>query len=173
MADKIVVLDGDYVSQVGKPLDLYHYPQNRFVAGFYWLAEDELYVHIEQAEAEGAYWYSFQTAWLFGSCWCSTLTLVTFNVARCSASEALDVCHEAGDATIEGEVMIVEKLGNETQVYLNLRKCRCWCYLPSTRHTNGWTGRQACYRYPSAPLSTCSTAMAKHVVACTKKYGTE
>ena len=25
-----------------------------------------------------------------------------------------------GDATIEGEVMIVEKLGDETQVYLNL-----------------------------------------------------
>ncbi len=34
MADKIVVLDGGYVSQVGKPLELYHYPKNQFVAGF-------------------------------------------------------------------------------------------------------------------------------------------
>ncbi len=34
MADKIVVLDGGFVSQVGRPLELYHYPINRFVAGF-------------------------------------------------------------------------------------------------------------------------------------------
>ncbi|MFD1697166.1 ABC transporter ATP-binding protein [Roseibium aestuarii] len=34
MADRIVVLNGGFVSQVGKPLELYHKPQNKFVAGF-------------------------------------------------------------------------------------------------------------------------------------------
>ncbi|MBB1175005.1 ABC transporter ATP-binding protein, partial [Klebsiella pneumoniae] len=34
LADKIVVLDAGRVAQVGKPLELYHYPANRFVAGF-------------------------------------------------------------------------------------------------------------------------------------------
>ncbi|MEJ8473740.1 ABC transporter ATP-binding protein [Roseibium algae] len=34
MADRIVVLNGGYISQVGKPLELYHKPQNMFVAGF-------------------------------------------------------------------------------------------------------------------------------------------
>ena len=34
MADKIVVLRGGYVEQVGRPLDLYNHPCNRFVAGF-------------------------------------------------------------------------------------------------------------------------------------------
>ena len=34
MADKIVVLNGGRVEQVGSPLDLYHRPANRFVAGF-------------------------------------------------------------------------------------------------------------------------------------------
>ncbi len=34
MADKIVVLNGGRIEQVGTPLDLYHRPQNRFVAGF-------------------------------------------------------------------------------------------------------------------------------------------
>ncbi len=34
MADKIVVLRGGYVEQVGAPLDLYHHPCNEFVAGF-------------------------------------------------------------------------------------------------------------------------------------------
>ncbi|GGO87379.1 maltose/maltodextrin import ATP-binding protein MalK [Marinobacterium nitratireducens] len=34
LADKIVVLDGGRIAQVGAPLELYHYPGNRFVAGF-------------------------------------------------------------------------------------------------------------------------------------------
>ncbi|MGB8812212.1 MAG: sn-glycerol-3-phosphate ABC transporter ATP-binding protein UgpC [Paracoccaceae bacterium] len=34
LADKIVVLRAGRVEQVGKPLDLYHNPDNRFVAGF-------------------------------------------------------------------------------------------------------------------------------------------
>ncbi|MEM6667069.1 MAG: sn-glycerol-3-phosphate ABC transporter ATP-binding protein UgpC [Pseudomonadota bacterium] len=34
LADKIVVLRAGVVEQVGSPLDLYHHPQNRFVAGF-------------------------------------------------------------------------------------------------------------------------------------------
>ncbi len=34
MADKIVALDHGVVAQVGRPLELYHYPANKFVAGF-------------------------------------------------------------------------------------------------------------------------------------------
>lgn len=34
MADRIVVLDGGVISQVGSPLELYHSPDNIFVAGF-------------------------------------------------------------------------------------------------------------------------------------------
>ena len=34
LADKIVVLNAGEIAQVGQPLHLYHYPQNRFVAGF-------------------------------------------------------------------------------------------------------------------------------------------
>ncbi|MDO6591898.1 ABC transporter ATP-binding protein [Loktanella sp. D2R18] len=34
MADRIVVLDGGVISQVGSPLELYHKPANIFVAGF-------------------------------------------------------------------------------------------------------------------------------------------
>ncbi|GAM68167.1 maltose/maltodextrin transport ATP-binding protein malK [Vibrio sp. JCM 19236] len=53
MADKIVVLDGGYVSQVGKPLELYHYPKNRFVAGFIGSPKmNFISVHIKEATAE-------------------------------------------------------------------------------------------------------------------------
>ena len=34
MADRIVVLRGGYIEQVGKSLDLYNHPANKFVAGF-------------------------------------------------------------------------------------------------------------------------------------------
>jgi multiple sugar transport system ATP-binding protein len=34
MADKVVVLNGGNIEQVGSPLDLYHQPANLFVAGF-------------------------------------------------------------------------------------------------------------------------------------------
>ncbi len=34
MADKIVVLQAGVIEQVGSPLDLYHRPRNKFVAGF-------------------------------------------------------------------------------------------------------------------------------------------
>ncbi|MEP5805596.1 MAG: TOBE domain-containing protein, partial [Roseobacter sp.] len=34
MADKIVVLRAGFIEQVGSPLELYHRPQNEFVAGF-------------------------------------------------------------------------------------------------------------------------------------------
>ena len=34
MADKIVVLQAGVIEQVGSPLDLYHNPRNKFVAGF-------------------------------------------------------------------------------------------------------------------------------------------
>src|SRR5262249_35303587 len=34
MASRIVVLDAGIIEQVGAPLELYHHPTNRFVAGF-------------------------------------------------------------------------------------------------------------------------------------------
>ena len=34
MADRIVVMEGGYIRQIGAPLDLYDRPANRFVAGF-------------------------------------------------------------------------------------------------------------------------------------------
>ncbi|MFA0524233.1 maltose/maltodextrin ABC transporter ATP-binding protein MalK [Vibrio sp. 10N.222.52.C3] len=119
MADKIVVLDGGYVSQVGKPLDLYHYPQNRFVAGFIGSPKmNFMSVHIEQAEAERVLVQlsNGMTFWI-------PVDGTTVNAGdRMSLGIRPEhlMSAESGDATIEADVMMVEKLGNETQVYLNL-----------------------------------------------------
>ncbi len=49
MADKIVVLQAGVIEQVGSPLELYHTPRNKFVAGFIGSPKMNL---IEGAEAE-------------------------------------------------------------------------------------------------------------------------
>lgn len=49
MADKIVVLQAGVIEQVGSPLDLYHAPRNKFVAGFIGSPKMNLF---EGAEAE-------------------------------------------------------------------------------------------------------------------------
>ena len=53
MADKIVVLNGGRIEQVGTPLDLYRRPQNLFVAGF--IGSPKMnFVTGEAAKAHGA-----------------------------------------------------------------------------------------------------------------------
>lgn len=119
MADKIVVLDAGYVAQVGKPLELYHYPENRFVAGFIGSPKmNFMSVQIEEVEAERVMVQlsNGNTFWI-------PVDGTTVNKGE-RMSLGIRPEHllsaEQADATIEGEIQIVEKLGNETQIYLHL-----------------------------------------------------
>jgi multiple sugar transport system ATP-binding protein len=120
MADKIVVLDGGYVSQVGRPLELYHYPQNRFVAGFIGSPKmNFMSVFIEEAEKERVKVQLSNGT----SFWIPVDGTTVTRGERMSMGVRPEHLLKAGEgeATIEGTVMIVEKLGNETQAYLNLK----------------------------------------------------
>ncbi|MGR2769204.1 maltose/maltodextrin ABC transporter ATP-binding protein MalK [Photobacterium ganghwense] len=119
LADKIVVLDGGFVSQVGKPLELYHYPQNRFVAGFIGSPKmNFMSVFIEEVESDRvmvqmangkAFWIQVD----------GTTVTKGDRMSLGVRPEHLVPCDD-GDACIEGRVLVVEKLGHETQVYLEL-----------------------------------------------------
>ncbi|MCA2019121.1 maltose/maltodextrin ABC transporter ATP-binding protein MalK [Vibrio tritonius] len=119
MADKIVVLDGGSISQVGKPLELYHYPKNRFVAGFIGSPKmNFMSVHIEEVEEEkvmvqlsngSAFWIPVKGKNITKG---SRMSLGIRPEHLISADRS--------SVTISGKVQIVEKLGNETQVYLTL-----------------------------------------------------
>ncbi|KJR29810.1 ABC transporter ATP-binding protein [Vibrio navarrensis] len=119
MADKIVVLDGGFVAQVGKPLELYHYPQNRFVAGFIGSPKmNFMSVMIEEVETK-----QVKVKLSNGTSFWIPVDGTTVNKGdRMSLGVRPEhlVSAKEGDAVIDGEVMIVEKLGNETQAYLNL-----------------------------------------------------
>ncbi|MBY6137728.1 ABC transporter ATP-binding protein [Leisingera sp. XS_AS12] len=54
MADKIVVLQGGVIEQVGSPLELYHSPRNKFVAGF--IGSPKMnFIEGEEAAKHGAH----------------------------------------------------------------------------------------------------------------------
>ena len=119
MADKIVVLDAGFVSQVGKPLELYHYPENRFVAGFIGSPKmNFMSVFIDEVE-EKQVKVQLSNGTSF---WIPVEGKTVERGARMSLGVRPEhlLKPEDADATIEGDVMIVEKLGNETQVYMNL-----------------------------------------------------
>ncbi|MGB2078145.1 MAG: maltose/maltodextrin ABC transporter ATP-binding protein MalK [Vibrio sp.] len=121
LANKIVVLDGGSVSQIGRPLELYHYPQNRFVAGFIGSPKmNFISVSVEAVEESRV-----QVKIADEACFWIPVDGRDVSVgSRMSLGIRPEhyVPAEQGDAALEGVVQVVEKLGNETQVYLNLDK---------------------------------------------------
>lgn len=119
MADKIVVLDAGFVSQVGKPLELYHYPKNRFVAGFIGSPKmNFISVLVEEVEAQRVKvtLSNRHTLWVPVD---GTGVKKGERMSLGIRPEHL-VQSKEGDSHIQGDVIAVEKLGNETQVYLRL-----------------------------------------------------
>ena len=93
MADRIVVLNAGNIEQVGSPMDLYNHPESEFVAGF--IGSPKMnFVKGRYAEAVGA----------------TTLGVRPEHFAI-----------GQGDDTWEGRVTLVERLGHDTILYVNVR----------------------------------------------------
>ncbi|WP_035414539.1 ABC transporter ATP-binding protein [Chromohalobacter israelensis] len=114
MADKIVVLQDGVVEQIGSPMELYHHPRNRFVAGFIGSPKmNFLEVEVRGADAEGV-----DVALPGGDC------RVPVAGDGVSAGDTLTlgirpehlVLDEAGPLT--GRIQVIERLGGVTSLYL-------------------------------------------------------
>ena len=119
LANKIVVLDGGAISQVGKPLELYHYPANQFVAGFLgspkmnFLPVTVLAAEAQQVEVE-----------VMGQ----TRLWLTVDGANVTVGEPMTLGirpehlldADNSQHQLYGEILVVEQLGNETQIHLQL-----------------------------------------------------
>ena len=96
MADRIVVLNGGYIEQVGSPMDLYNHPATEFVAGF--IGSPKMnFVKGRFADAVGA----------------ATLGVRPEHIAV-----------GQGDDTWEGKVTLVERLGHDTILYVRVPDAR-------------------------------------------------
>jgi multiple sugar transport system ATP-binding protein len=113
LADKIVVLNKGCIEQVGSPLELYHHPRNRFVAGFIGSPHMSfLPVHVAAVGAEGVH------VTLPGG----ARLRVPVNGAGIKTGDALTLGlrpehlseRGQGDAQIPVKALVVEHLGGET-----------------------------------------------------------
>jgi multiple sugar transport system ATP-binding protein len=118
LADKIVVLQGGIVEQVGSPLDLYHQPRNLFVAGFIGSPRmNFLAVTVSAVNDSGT------TVKLPGD---ATVTIpvkpgsvsVGERVTLGIRPEHLRL--DQTNANLNGEVLVVERLGGATYLYVKI-----------------------------------------------------
>jgi len=118
LADRIVVMNSGVVEQVGSPLDLYHNPVNRFVAGFIGSPKmNFITVRVDAADAGGV------TVRLPGD---ATLTVPVDGSGVAAGDElALGIRPEhaviggAGQARVTGKAVVIERLGGVTDVHLS------------------------------------------------------
>ena len=119
LADKIVVLEGGRIAQVGKPLELYHYPANRFVAGFIGSPKmNFLPVKVIAAEAGRVQveLHDQQQLWLpVEGHDLQPGTMLSLGIRP----EHL-LPGEHAQYRLRGEVSVVEQLGNETQIHVQM-----------------------------------------------------
>ncbi|MBZ9559367.1 MULTISPECIES: sn-glycerol-3-phosphate ABC transporter ATP-binding protein UgpC [Modicisalibacter] len=115
MADKIVVLQGGIVEQVGSPMELYHHPRNRFVAGFIGSPKMNFTdVEVLDANADGV------AVRLPGGGECRVP--VDGSNARPGATLTLGIRPEHlmldDDGPLGGEIVVIERLGGVTSLYV-------------------------------------------------------
>ncbi len=129
LADKIVVLNVGRVEQVGSPLDLYHRPRNRFVAGFIGSPRmnflDSRVVERQDGAAlvalPGGGRLAVPVARDSERSGGRTGEAITLGVRPEHLLEpAGGGTHAAADAVLPGEVFVVERLGAETFLHLRV-----------------------------------------------------
>ncbi|THD40394.1 maltose/maltodextrin ABC transporter ATP-binding protein MalK [Enterobacteriaceae bacterium ML5] len=123
LADKIVVLDAGHIAQVGKPLELYHYPANRFVAGF--IGSPKMnFLPVKVTGTEPARVQvelpNRQQVWLPVE---GTDVKVGSYLSLGIRPEHL-LPSDVAEVTLSGEVQVVEQLGNETQIHIQIPAIR-------------------------------------------------
>ncbi|WP_420299510.1 maltose/maltodextrin ABC transporter ATP-binding protein MalK [Edwardsiella tarda] len=123
LADKIVVLDAGRIAQIGRPLELYHYPADRFVAGFIGSPKmNFLPVKVNEAQMERVRVElpNGQLIWL----------PVEGEGLRPGSNLSLGIRPEhlvpsdQAEVSLSGEVQVVEQLGNETQIHIQIPALR-------------------------------------------------
>ncbi|MGO4388244.1 ABC transporter ATP-binding protein [Microvirga sp. 2YAF29] len=114
LADRIVVLDGGIVQQIGAPIDLYKKPANRFVAGF--IGSPRMnFLEVEVADVANG----------VATVRSPTVAPVQIDAAGLSKGSRAMLAlrpqllkRDAGIGSIGGNVSLVERLGSETIVSL-------------------------------------------------------
>ncbi len=117
MADRIVVLRAGKIEQVGSPLELYHYPANTFVAGFIGSPK----MNLTPATVKGINAGGVEIQLPGGGV--ATIPVEPRNAtpgAACTVGFRPETLTIASEGPLGGTVAVVEHLGGETLVYVDV-----------------------------------------------------
>ena len=114
MGDMIVVMNEGRIEQVGTPREIYEHPDTRFVAGF--IGSPQMNFLSGRARTEG------ERAWFETAAGSIPVPGALPDSAPagpselCVRPENVSLAREAGDNTLEGQVIAIENLGKESIV---------------------------------------------------------
>jgi len=122
MGDKIVVMNNKRIQQIGSPMDVYHNPVNKFVAGF--IGNPPMnFLDATISEKGGAYWVDFKDFQMkLPFRFNERIKLyvgrsVTFGIRAENIDDCLSFLGQIESNTAAANVEIVEYLGSEMLVH--------------------------------------------------------
>ena len=124
MGDRITVMKSGRIMQVDTPLNLYHYPANKFVAGFIGSPTMNL-IEGTLVEKEGKVFVDINGAEKGEKVKGHAGKKVTFGIRP----ESISVVAEEDNISKVGEVSVVEQMGNEEYIYFTLNGHQMTCRI--------------------------------------------
>ena len=130
MGDRITVMRSGRIMQVDTPLNLYHYPANKFVAGFIGSPTMNL-VDGELKEENGKIYFSLDGTLIeiLGKKANKLKSHVGKRVTFGIRPENIAVTEKEDSISKKGKVSVVEQMGNEEYIYFSLGNYQLTCRM--------------------------------------------
>ena len=130
MGDRITVMRSGRIMQVDTPLNLYHYPANKFVAGFIGSPTMNL-VDGELKEENGEIYFSLDGTLIeiLGKKANKLKSHVGKRVTFGIRPENIAVTEKEDSISKKGKVSVVEQMGNEEYIYFSLGNYQLTCRM--------------------------------------------
>ena len=130
MGDRITVMRSGRIMQVDTPLNLYHYPANKFVAGFIGSPTMNL-VDGELKEENGKIYFSLDGTLIeiLGEKANKLKSHIGKKVTFGIRPESITVAEKEDSISKKGKVSVVEQMGNEEYIYFSLGNYQLTCRM--------------------------------------------
>ena len=130
MGDRITVMRSGKIMQVDTPLNLYHYPANKFVAGFIGSPTMNL-IDGELKEENGKIYFSLDGTLIeiLGEKANKLKSHIGKKVTFGMRPESINVAEKEDSVSKKGKVSVVEQMGNEEYIYFSLGNYQLTCRM--------------------------------------------
>ena len=130
MGDRITVMRSGKIMQVDTPLNLYHYPANKFVAGF--IGSPTMnFIDGELKEENGKIYFSLDGTLIeiLGEKANKLKSHIGKKVTFGMRPESITVAEKEDSVSKKGKVSVVEQMGNEEYIYFSLGNYQLTCRM--------------------------------------------